>query len=145
MADPSQTYANHTRWHAPFHFFVAPVLLINVIWSIVLLVKYPGLTQGWIVVVAIALLLLALFVRTNPLKVQDRIIRLEEQLRYRQFLPADLAQQTQNLTLGQITVLRFASDDELAGLVREVIEGRLGKPAEIKQAIQSWRVDTLRV
>jgi hypothetical protein len=145
MADTSQTYASHTRWHPPFHFFVVPVMLINFVWSIVEFVKTPGRNQGWWIVVSAALVVLAFFARTNALKVQDRIIRLEEKLRYQQLLPADLAQQAGSLAVGQIIALRFASDGELEGLVREVLGGRLTKPAEIKKAIKNWRADTFRV
>lgn len=145
MAATPQTYENHTRWHPPFHFFLMPVLLINVVWSIVQFVRNPGWDQGWWIVVSLALATLAGLVRINPLKAQDRIIRLEEQLRYRQLLPADLAQRTVSLTTGQIIALRFASDEELAGLVQQVLEGKLTKPAEIKRAIKNWRGDMLRV
>ena len=145
MADTQQTYANHTRWHPPFHFFVIPVMLINFIWSIVEFVKGPGWNQGWWIVVSLALLVLALLCRTNALKVQDRIIRLEERLRYQQLLPADLVQQAGSLAVGQIIALRFASDEELEGLVREALGGRLTKAAEIKKAIKNWRSDTFRV
>lgn len=145
MADTPQTYANHTRWHAPFHFFVAPVMVINVIWQIVVFVKNPELNQGWAVVVAIALAVIGALTRINSLKVQDRVIRLEEQIRHQQVLPAELASQVDKLTLGQTIALRFASDDELASLVREVLAGRLTKSTEIKRAIKDWRADTLRV
>lgn len=145
MADTSQTYANHTRWHPPFHFFVLPVMLINFVWSIVECVRHPGWNQGWWIVVSLALLVLAVVVRNNSLKVQDRIIRLEEKLRYQQLLPPDLAQQASSLRVGQVIALRFASDEELEGLVREVLGGRLSKSAEIKKAIKNWRSDTFRV
>jgi hypothetical protein len=145
MADNLQTYANHTRWHPPFHFFLAPVMLINVVWAIVKFVREPGWDQGWWVVVSLALVVLAALVRTNPLRVQDRLIRLEEQLRHQQVLPAELAREARTLRAGQLIALRFAPDDELEGLVREVLAGRLAKPAQIKQAIRNWRADTLRV
>lgn len=145
MADTQQSYANHTRWHPPFHFFVIPVMLINVVWAIVEFVKSPGRNQGWWIVVSLALVVLALLVRTNALKVQDRVIRLEEGLRYQQLLPAELAQQCGSLAVGKIIALRFASDEELEGLVREVLGGRLTKSAEIKKAIKNWRGDTFRV
>ena len=144
-ATTAQTYENHVRWHPPFHFFLMPVMLINVVWAIVQFVRHPGWDQGWWIVVSLALATLAGLVRINPLKAQDRIIRLEEQLRYRQLLPADLAQQSATLTTGQIIALRFTSDEELAGLVRQVLEGKLTKPAEIKRAIKNWRGDVLRV
>lgn len=145
MADTQQTYANHTRWHPPFHFFVLPVMLINFVWSIVEFVKTPALNQGRWIVVSAALVGLALVARRNALKVQDRIIRLEEKLRYQQLLSAELAQQAGSLAIGQIIALRFASDGELEGLVREVLAGRLTKSAEIKKAIKNWRSDTFRV
>ena len=145
MAEAPQTYENHTRWHAPFHFFVAPVLLTNVIVAVVQLVRDPGLDRGWWLVVSLALLVLAGLARLNPLKAQDRIIRLEEGLRYYQLLPEELARRTSSLTTAQAVALRFASDEELEGLVREVLEGRLTKPDEIKRAVKNWRADTLRV
>lgn len=144
MAD-IQTYANHTRWHPPFHFFIVPVMLINFIWAIVECFRNPGWNQGWWIVVSAALVGLTLIARTNALKVQDRIIRLEERLRYQQLLPADLAEQVDSLIAGQIIALRFASDVELEGLVRETLGGRLTKSAEIKKAIKNWRGDTFRV
>jgi uncharacterized protein DUF6526 len=145
MADTQQSYANHTRWHPAFHFFVVPVMLINFVWAIVDFVKNPGANQGWWIVVSAALVGLALIARLNALKAQDRIIRLEERLRYQQLLPAELAQQCGSLPIGPVIALRFASDEELEGLVREVLGGRLTKSAEIKKAIKNWRGDTFRV
>lgn len=145
MAEVPQTYENHARWHAPWHFFAAPVMLMNVIVAIVQLVRDPGLERGWWLVVSIALLVLTLLVRFNSLRVQDRVIRLEESLRYYQLLPEELAARAASLTPAQTVALRFASDEELEGLVRAVLEGRLTKPSEIKRAIKSWRADTLRV
>jgi len=145
MADEPQTYANHTRWHAPFHFFAAPVMVTNFIVQIILLIRDPGLERGWWVVVSAALVVVTALVRANPLRAQDRVIRLEESLRYYQLLPDELAQRAAVLTPAQVVALRFAPDEELEGLVREVIEGRLTKPGDIKRAIKGWRADTLRV
>ena len=143
--ETTQTFANHTRWHPAFHFFVLPVMLINFIWSIVQFVMSPGWNSGWWIVVSLALLLLTFFVRTNSLKVQDRIIRLEEKLRYQQVLSPAVVQQTNWLSVGQIVALRFAGDDELEELVSAVAAGKLAKPKDIKQAVKNWRVDTFRV
>jgi hypothetical protein len=140
-----QTIANHTRWHPPFHFFIVPVMAINFIWSVVQLVRTPGWDSGRWAVVSLALLGLTFFVRLNPLKAQDRVIRLEEGLRYQRVLPADLLQQTSKLTPRQIIALRFAADDELEELVNAVVTGKLTKPVEIKRAIRKWRADTFRV
>ncbi len=145
MATTPQTFANHMRWQPPFHFFVAPVMLINLIWSVVLFVKAPGLNSGWWIVVSLALIVLALLVRVNSLRVQDRLIRLEERLRYQQILSTTLCQQTGALTPGQIVALRFAGDDELEELVGAVLAGRMTKTRDIKRAIKGWRADTFRV
>ena len=145
MADTPQSYSNHTRWHPPFHFFLAPVLLINFILSIVQLIRFPGWERGWWVVVSLALIVVAALARTNPLRAQDRLIRLEERLRMRELLPAELARQAMNLKPGQFIALRFASDEELEGLVRRVLAGELTEPAEIKREIKNWRADDLRV
>ena len=143
--ETTQNFANHTRWHPPFHFFVLPVLLINFFWSIVTFVKAPGWNSGWWIVVSLALLMLTFFVRTNSLKVQDRLIRLEERLRHQQLLSPALAQQASVLTAAQIVALRFAGDDELEELISATVAGKFAKPKDIKQAIKNWRADTFRV
>jgi len=140
-----QTYANHTRWHWPFHFFAFPVMLINFIWSVVQFVMTPGWDSGRWAVVSLALLVVTSLVRVSPLKAQDRIIRLEERLRYQRILSPALLEQAGTLTVGQILALRFASDEELEELLSAVLAGRLTKRAEIKQAIRNWRSDTFRV
>src|ERR1051326_1736279 len=145
MADAPQTYQNHVRWHKPFHFFLLPVFLINFIWSVVELILYPGWDQGRWVVVSFALIVLTLLTRINALRAQDRVIRLEEQLRYQRVLPADLAQQASALTVWQIIALRFACDAELPDLVRLTLGNKFAKSDEIKRAIKSGRADTVRV
>ncbi len=145
MATTPQTLANHTRWHAPFHFFIAPVMLINFIWSVVLFIKDPNWNSGWWIIVSAALVVLAAMVRTNSLKVQDRLIRLEEKLRYQQILSPALCQQAGALTPGQMVALRFAGDDELEALVAAAVAGKFSKTGDIKRAIKNWRADTFRV
>jgi hypothetical protein len=141
----TQTFANHTRWHPPFHFFVLPVMLINFIWSIVQFVMSPGWNSGWWIVVSLALLLLTFFVRTNSLKVQDRIIRLEETIRYQRVLSPAVVQRSSALTVAQIVALRFAGDDQLEELVKAVADGKFARPKDIKRGIKNWRADTFRV
>jgi hypothetical protein len=145
MANVAQSFANHTRWHAPFHFFVLPVLLVNFVWAIVVFVKTLDWNSGWWIVVSLALIVLATAVRRNSLKVQDRLIRLEETLRCRQVLSPALSARTGALTPEQLIALRFAGDDELEELVGSVLAGKLTKGSEIKQAIRHWRADTFRV
>jgi uncharacterized protein DUF6526 len=142
--DP-QNFSNHTRWHPTFHFFVLPVMLINFFWAVVVFVKTPSWNAGWWIVVSLALAMLTTFVRTYSLKVQDRLIRLEEKLRYQQVLSPTLAQQINALTPGQIVALRFAADEELEELVSAVTAGKFVKTKELKQAIKHWRADHFRV
>src|SRR5882672_3479540 len=141
----AQTFANHVRRHPPFHFFIVPVMLINVIWAIVNCVMAPGWNTAWSIVFSLTLVLLTLLVRLYPIKAQDRIILLEERLRYQHLLSAELAQKAGMLEPRQIIALRFAGDNELETLVGEVLAGRLTKPGEIKSAVKNWRADTYRV
>jgi hypothetical protein len=142
-----QTYKNHARFEPRFHFFVAPVLLINLIVTIVVLIRrWPHhiALHAWLVVMALALFMLAGIARSYPLRVQDRVIRLEEKLRYQRLLTPELLAATEPLTLGQIVALRFASDAELPTLVQRTVSENL-KPKTIKQSITDWRADNLRV
>lgn len=145
MPEP-QNYKNHTRFHPPFHFFLLPVLLINLGVTIVVLIRrWPHhiAMHAWLVVLALALFILAGLSRGNALRVQDRIIRLEEHLRYQRLLTPQLAAAAQSLTLRQIIALRFASDAELPALVQRALSENL-EPKAIKQAITNWRADDLR-
>jgi hypothetical protein len=144
MAVREQSYKSHTRFFPPFHFFVIPVLLINVLNEIRHVYQDPTRHTLWVLVVAIALLMAALLSRVMALTVQDRIIRLEERLRMRQVLPPDLQSQIDGLSPRQLVALRFASDAELADLVREVAGGRLATQKDIKLRVKTWRPDWLR-
>ena len=139
-----QTYANHARLDPLYHFFLAPVFLITLIASIVHLVRHPHLGSAWHVVLALAFLILLFKVRTYPLKVQDRVIRLEERLRLATLLPEPLRARIDELDIRQLIALRFASDAEIPALVERTLNEKLA-PKQIKQAIQNWRADNFRV
>ncbi len=140
-----QNYQNHTRWHVPQHFILMPILLVNLIFAVVRLVQYPNIDRAEFLLLAIGLMLMSFLVRTNALRVQDRLIRLEEKLRYEKVLPPNLLNQIDKLNVGQINALRFATDAELPELMRRVLDGEFAKNGEIKQAIVNWRGDYLRV
>src|SRR5258707_3339435 len=144
MATSPQTFANHTRWQAPFHFFVIPVMLINIIWSIVIFVKGPGWNSGWWIIVSLALVVMATLVRSNSLKVQDRLIQLEERLRYQQLLSAALLPQTSALRTNQIIALHLPGDHELEELVTALLEATFSKTSETEQPIYSSPAATFR-
>jgi uncharacterized protein DUF6526 len=144
MAEPEQSYKNHIRFFPPFHFFVLPVFLINVIVWAWLLYRAPSRLGLWQLVVAVALLLAALTARVMALAVQDRVIRLEMRLRMRELLPPDLQAAIPSITREQCVALRFASDAELPVLVRKVVAGELKSQADIKGQITQWQPDYLR-
>jgi hypothetical protein len=145
MSETPQTYENHVRYHAPFHFVMMPLAMLNLIWSLVALYREPGLAELKDLLIAFLLVLIGFLTRISALKAQDRVIRLEEQLRYQRVLPPDLAQRAEALKTGQMIALRFASDAELPNLVQQTLNGKFAKPKDIKQAIQQWRGDYLRV
>ena len=144
MAERVQTYGNHVRWLPAFHFFVVPVLLLNVINELRRAWYYPSPGRAVAVVVALALLTLAFLARVMALTVQDRVIRLEMRMRLQQVLPADLRARITDLTPRQLVALRFASDAEMPEIVREVLGGRLKTPKEIKLRVKDWEADWLR-
>jgi hypothetical protein len=144
MAEQIQTYKNHARFLPPFHFFVMPVMLVNFLNAGRHLFQQATLHNLWELVFALGLVALALFSRLQALTVQDRVIRLEERLRLRQLLPPDLHPHIDTLTHRQLVALRFASDQELSDLVRDVIAGQLATPKDIKLKVRNWRPDFLR-
>ena len=144
MAEREQNYKNHQRFLPAYHFFVLPVLLVNALNEIRHLWLNPSLHTAFALVVAAALLMLGLLSRVMALTVQDRVIRLEMRSRLRECLPAELRPRIPDLTPQQLVALRFASDDELAGLVRDVLAGQLRTPKDIKLRVKSWQGDFLR-
>lgn len=139
-----QTYKSHRKYIPVFHFFVEPVLLLNVIAQILYLNKYRTLYKAWMVVVAIALAVLPFVARYMVARVQDRVIRLEERMRLASLLPADVRGRIDDLTTPQLVALRFASDEEVAGLADRCLNGELTNGAQIKKEIKTWRVDHAR-
>ncbi len=145
MSEPTQTIANHTRWHPPFHFVAAPIVLFHFVYTAYQLYQSPDFSHLEALVLAFGLIVILLLTRINPLKAQDRLIRLEEQLRFQKLLPADLAAKASALPERFIVALRFASDAELPALAQQVVDRKFTSSKEIKQAIKNWRGDYFRV
>ena len=139
-----QTFASHGRWDPPFHFFVLPVFLLLALAATAHFIWHPGWHSALMFVVAVALTTAVLRIRTYALRVQDRVIRLEEQLRLTMLLPAPMRARIPELTEGQLIALRFASDGEVAQLTERALSEKLSR-ADIKKAIQTWRPDYWRV
>ena len=141
-----QNFANHGKLVPAFHFFLVPVFVFNFVWTFFQWKRggfsFPGLVA---LVVAAALVVLTFLARIFALGVQDRVIRLEEQLRFERLLPADLKARMGEFTVSQYVSLRFASDAELPELARKVLVGKVTERKTIKQMVKNWKPDYLRV
>jgi hypothetical protein len=145
MPDNQQNLGNHRRFYPLYHFVLQPILLINFFVEILRLNKYQTRYHVWLVILAFALLLLSTVMRVMVLRVQNRIIRLEERLRLTRLMPETDRALIDKLPLRQLIALRFASDEEAPDLARRCIAGELTEPAEIKKSVRNWRPDFLRV
>jgi hypothetical protein len=151
-----QNFSNHTKFVPLFHFFLLPVLLLNLIYALhfgywvfeggshaVGLSAVIGSVME--ILVAVALLVMAFLARIFALGVQDRVIRLEERMRYERLLPEDLKPRIGEFSIAQLVSLRFASDAELPALARKVLDGKVNDRKAIKRMVQNWRADYQRV
>ena len=140
-----QGFQSHAKWVPPFHFFVLPVLLINLGFSIYWCVKGWFTVSGVLsVVVAAALFVGMVTARAMAMKVQDRVIRIEERIRLERLLAADMHARIGEFTINQLVALRFASNAELPELARKVLEEKVNDRKAIKQMIKTWRPDLAR-
>jgi hypothetical protein len=140
-----QNLTNHAKFVPAFHFFAVPVFVVNFVWSLFRL-RTLGFSFAGVfgVLFAAALVVLVFLARLFALAVQDRVIRLEERLRYERMLPAELQARAGELTMEQIIALRFASDAELTALTRKVLEEKLTERKAIKQLVKNWKPDYWR-
>ena len=145
MAQPSpQTLENHARILPVYHYVALPLLVVNLFFTLyqaVIAFSWANLVAFGL---ALGLILLFFLARVMALSVQDRVIRLEETLRMRALLPADLQPRIGEFTVKQLVALRFASDNELADLARQVLDGKIHDQKAIKKMVREWRADYQR-
>ena len=139
-----QTFANHARFDPLYHFLVVPIFALAAIAGVVHFISHPSLDSALLFVVSVAAAIAVFKLRTYALKVQDRVIRLEERLRLTALCPEPLRSRVPELTEGQLIALRFASDAEAPKLAERALSEKLSQ-ADIKEAIQTWRPDYWRV
>ena len=146
-----QTYANHTRFDPLFHFFLAPIFILALVLTLIHFFAHFSHSDSrenthafLLILLAVAFIVMLLKIRLYALKVQDRVIRLEERLRLTQLLSEPLRSRIPELTEDQLVGLRFASDPELPKLAERALNEKLSRK-QIKQAIQNWRPDYWRV
>jgi len=139
-----QTYENHVRMDPWYHYVLFLMQVAGLALAVYLLIRDLVIPTIWMVLIQLTLFLTTLKTRTYALKVQDRVIRLEERLRLERLLSEPLRSRIMDVDESQLIALRFASDAEVAGLVEQVLAKKLA-PKEIKQAIRTWRPDYFRV
>jgi hypothetical protein len=139
-----QNFKNHGRLDPPYHMVLVTVLAVNV--YIVGLFAFRNLNfyTAWLVILSIAVFIPVIKLRSYPLKVQDRVIRLEERLRLQSLAPAEWHTQIYRLSEDQLIGLRFASDDEVVELAKQALEEKLTRK-QIKERIKTWRPDDWRI
>jgi len=140
-----QNYANHKRYVFGYHGVAFAGIVINLGWSVRQLIREVNGDRIVALLLAVGLVFLFFYTRLFALGAQDRVIRLEEQLRLARVLPEDLRGRIGELRRGQILALRFASDAEVPELTRRVLAGELAKADAIKRAIRDWRADHHRI
>jgi hypothetical protein len=143
-APAPQTHASHTRYVPAYHFVAAGLLFINLIWAGDRLVVERSLDRLVGFLTAIALGLLFYYARHFALKVQDRVIRLEERLRLKALCPPVLHPSIDDLSPGQLIGMRFASDAEIPALASRVMAENIRDKRQIKSMIKEWRSDHMR-
>jgi Family of unknown function (DUF6526) len=145
MAQP-QTYKNHTRYDPLFHFFIIPMLFINLGFAIYATIHaWPDYQHShlWWIVMSLVFFAMAGCARETSLRNQDRIIRLEEQLRLADLVAEDQLELIDALTVQQYIALRFASDAEVVALAQRAVAENLTLK-QIKESIVNWRPDNHR-
>jgi len=145
MAQKSpQTFANHARIVPVYHYVAFPLFAVNFFFALYQVVTAFSWANLVAFGVAVALILLFFVARVMALTVQDRVIRLEETLRMRALLPADLQPRIGEFSVKQMVALRFASDAELPDLARKVLDEKIQGQKAIKQLVRDWRADFQR-
>lgn len=144
MTQVPQSSKHHARFDVPYHVVLLGTLVVNFVVAIALIVRHPGFWSAWFLVLSLVAFVALFRLRQYPLKVQDRVIRLEERLRLQALAPVEWHTQIYRLSEDQLIGLRFAADDEVVELAKQALEHNLDRK-QIKERIHNWRADNWRV
>jgi len=142
-----QNLKNHGRIDPAFHFVTFFFLIANLVFSAFHMVHHWAdsyWASKWYFLLSLVVFVPFFILRLYPLKVQDRVIRLEERLRLQALAPAEWHSQIYRLTEDQLIGLRFAGDDEVVELAKQTLEHNWTRK-QIKERIKDWRADYFRV
>ena len=141
----SQNYKNHQKFVPMYHYVAAAIVLLNLVWWTYRTLTAFSMDHVVLMVLGFGVILVGFFARFFPNKNQDRIIRLEERMRFEELLPDDLKEHVTEYTTAQLIALRFASDAELPELARRVRDEKIESREDIKKMVKNWRADHHRV
>ena len=144
MSDQPQSFGHHRRIVPGYHYVLFGILTVNLILRIIWAIRTPGWANAWAIVMAVAFILMGWYLRRFANRAQDRVIRLEMQLRLQRLLSPEMAARVDALGVKQLVALRFASDAEMPELIGEVLGGRVTTPKDIKARVVQWNADHLR-
>jgi hypothetical protein len=139
-----QNLENHAKFVPGYHIVAFGILVINLFWCIYSAIHSFSAQSAVSLLLAVVFLLLFFYARIFALTVQDRVIRLEMQLRLQQILPVDLRPRIPEFEVAQLIALRFASDQELPELARKVLDEKIQDRKTIKKLVKNWQPDLLR-
>ncbi len=144
MSDAEQSFKNHGRFDPPYHIFTLGLYLANLVFAVISEARHTDWVSTWYLLISIFVIVPMLKIRMYPLKVQDRVIRLEERLRLQALAPQEWHAQIYKLSEDQLVGLRFAGDEEVVELAKQALELNLSRK-QIKERIKNWRADNWRV
>lgn len=141
-----QSVDNHARYFPLQHFIWLPLGAIlgitTVVYGVFKIVK-GGFTFDIVLLfgVLIMAIISGILARMYGVKLQDRIIRTEERLRYYMLTQERMDEQ---FTINQLIALRFAPDEEYVSLAKRTLKENLSSN-DIKLSIETWRADHERI
>lgn len=137
-----QSFRNHA--HRPTHTAIAWLFgLLSLIFIVQTIYMGKEMRDWAIVMLSLGVLQLGWISRVYTVKLQDRIIMLEEKVRAAELLTAGQDAQLAQLSSKQVAALRFASNDEFGALLDRAVRENLA-PKDIKAAVKTWRPDHYR-
>jgi len=144
MSTEPQGFASHRRWVPLYHFVALPILFAYFVYTVVGAIRDPSVATIYLSLAAFAIATVGFYARGFALKVQDRVICLEERFRMERVLPDDLKARSGEFSTRQLVGLRFASDGELPALARKVLDEKIERSDDIKKQVKEWRPDHRR-
>jgi uncharacterized membrane protein YciS (DUF1049 family) len=145
MSQPDQSFDNHAKLVPVFHGTLAFMIMVPMLYFVYLAVTDFSVERLVFALFMVGALSMGWHARLFPLRVQDRLIRLEEQLRLHRVLAEDQQGRIGDISTDLLIGLRFAPDDEVVDLAGRILEGELADRKAVKQAVKNWRADNQRI